>query len=134
MADTAREAKALIALMAQYGMGTFEYRDDIRSIRIVNGSVEQETSSALPSEPVNGHSVRTGTDMVRSPGVGRFRRASAEPMPASVAKGEILGFITSGSLRLPVTAPQDCLLLSTCQPDEAAVGFDAPLFEIRTHS
>lgn len=132
MADTASEAEQLIALMARYNIGSFEHRDDLRSIRIVNGAVEKE----LASVPLPAATAADGSDtgMVRSPAVGRFRRANTETMPLAAAKGEILGFIISGSLRLPVTAGQDCLLLSACHPDDTPVGYDTPLFTIRLNS
>lgn len=128
MTDTAAETERLVALMVHHGIAAFEYRDGERTIRIVNGAVEDadalpaERAQALPSLPVL---------PVRSPAVGRFLRAGADPLPAAVTKGQILGFVTSGMLRLPVQAPEDGLLLSVCHADETPVGYGTTLFEYR---
>jgi biotin carboxyl carrier protein len=122
MTETADEAEKLLELMARHGMGAFEYRDGTRSLRIVNGHVqEDEVSAGLPvpqAEP----------QAVPSPAVGRFRAADG-PLPRTVARGEIIGFVGSGSLRLPVVAPAEGVLQAARHADDTAVGYDTPLFD-----
>lgn len=128
MSDTAAETGHLIALMARHGIGTFEYRDGERALRIVNGVMEEGAEPVeLPPAPDSAASI----SYARSPAVGRFQRAGEAVMPRTVARGEIIGFVTSGLLRLPVTAPDDGELLSVCHPDETPVGYDTALFEYR---
>lgn len=86
----------------------------------------QETSTPTGNTPPP----RTEQSIL-SPEMGIFRyEGQRETRP--VRRGDIIGFVEVGPLRVPVACPDDGVLLPPIEQDGALVGYSTPLFKIDT--
>ncbi|MBB4063865.1 hypothetical protein [Gellertiella hungarica] len=122
--DTADLADRLIRLLERHDIAEFSYQDAERKIDLVLArSVAAQAAPVLPPAAGGSQPAR----FVTSPGVGRFRAAPGA-LPRRVAKGEIVGFVTSGLARQPVLSPGDGSIGQACQADDTGVGYGEALF------
>lgn len=127
MKDRATETERLFALMNRYGVARFHYADGSRTLDIVKGVTEdlRDGEELLQSDA-------QGKQPIRSPSVGRFRQRGPKSLPMTVTAGEILGFVTTGSLRLPVVAPDRGIVLAVRHPDDTPVAYDTVLYDFNS--
>jgi acetyl-CoA carboxylase biotin carboxyl carrier protein len=77
-------------------------------------------------------------EQVRSPGIGTFApRGSDDGLPSlspggTVSKGEVLGYLARGAVRLPITAPAAGILGSELCDAGTLLGHGDPVFELET--
>lgn len=119
---TGTEIDRLFALMGRHGIARFHFADGTRTVDIVNGTAEHRRDGWERPEA-------QAVKAIRSPSVGRFRQHRGLPLPRTVVAGEILGFVTAGSLRLPVVAPARGIVLAVRHADDTPVSYDTVLYD-----